>query len=221
MKLLAAMLAITSLASSAATDKTKCLFAQPLILGASVSAGYGTSDGGPATVISRMINPEARLDNQARSGATSVESTRTLRISSVSASLVFALDLFFWDAARDLYSREFEEKTRKLFSGFQKIKIPMIVGKVPIGAKFPDSIKEAGQKRSAGKINNLLEELCTLDKNCLLYDPVECFNLMKAPVSPEGISYFSDRLHTTNEGNKFCANIFVASGLYKKLECLK
>jgi hypothetical protein len=199
------------------TDKALRLFTQPLILGASVSAGFGTSDGGPGTVVSRMINPKSKVTNRAMSGHTSVESTRNLDVSSFSPSVILAFDLFFWDANRELAGREFETQTRKFFKTIQDAKIPMVVGRVPVGVAFPDGIREAGKKPSTARVNSLLEELCTLEKNCILYDPKICFDLMGGPVSPEGVRYFSDSLHTTNEGNKFCGRIFVSSGLVEKL----
>jgi hypothetical protein len=201
-------------------DKELKLFSRPLILGASVSRGFGTTDGGPGTVISKIINPKAVVTNKSMSGHTSVESAAGLNYFDSNPSIVLALDLFFWDAARDLTGSTFESNAKKLFKSYQDKNIPMIVGKVPVGVRFPEFIKEAGSKKSAVKINKFLEEQCTLDKNCLLYDPKICFDMMGSPVSPEGVNYFSDSMHTTNEGNLFCANIFVKSGLVQKLKAI-
>jgi hypothetical protein len=207
---------VTSMTSNTDTS----LFSRPLILGASISRGFGTTDGGPGMVISKMINPQAKVTNNSMSGHTSLESTQNLDYFENNPSIVLAFDLFFWDANREQTGKEFEENTRKLFKTYQEKKIPMIVGRVPEGAKFPEEIRKAGEKKSAKKINALLEELCTLDKNCLLYDPMICFNKMKGPLSPEGKPYFGDSMHTTNLGNRFCAEIFVESGIYRKLQVL-
>lgn len=196
----------------------QALFSRPLILGASVSRGFGTTDGGPGNVLSKMIYPDARVTNKSMSGHTSLESTRNLDYFETDPSIVLAFDLFFWDANREEVGKEFEDNTRKLFRTFQEKKIPMIVGLVPIGVRFPDEIRRAGEKKSAKKINQLLGELCTLEKNCLLYDPRICFDQMKSPLSPEGKPYFGDSMHTTNLGNKFCADIFVESRIYRKLK---
>ncbi len=193
------------------------LFSRPLILGASVSRGFGTTDGGPGLVISKMINPDAVVTNKAMSGHTSVESTRDLRYFDTDPSIVLAFDLFFWDANREQTGKAFEENTKKLFRAYQERRIPMIVGKVPVGVRFPEEIRRAGEKESARKINRFLEEVCTLDKGCLLYDPRACFDLMKGPLSPEGKPYFGDSMHTTNLGNRFCAEVFVGSRVYRKL----
>jgi hypothetical protein len=198
-------------------NKDQNLFARPLILGASVSRGYGTTDGGPGMVISKMINPEAKVTNKSMSGHTSVESTKHLDYFATNPSIVLAFDLFFWDANREQVGKEFEANTRKLFRAYQERKIPMIVGKVPVGVKFPEEIRKAGERPSARKINQLLEELCTLDKHCLLYEPRNCFDRMPGPLSSEGKPYFGDSMHTTNLGNSFCAQIFVESKIFQKL----
>lgn len=199
------------------TQTDKLLFTRPLILGASVSRGFGTSDGGPGNVISKMIYQEAIVTNKAMSGHTSLESTRNLDYFETNPSIILAFDLFFWDANREEVGTSFEKNTIKLFETYQIKKVPMIVGRVPVGVNFPEEIRHAGNKKSAQKINSLLEELCTLEKNCLLYDPKICFDKMKGPLSPDGHPYFGDSMHTTNLGNKFCADIFVGSRIYRKL----
>lgn len=213
-------ISISVLASEGAfleLSKDQLLFSQPLVLGASVSRGFGTSDGGPGSVISKMINPKAKVTNKAMSGHTSLESTKRLDYFETDPSIVLAIDLFFWDANREQTGDDFEANTRRLFKAFQDKKIPMVVGRVPVGAQFPEEIRAAGAKPSAKKINKLLEQLCTLENNCILYDPKICFNLMGGPVGPNGVRYFSDSLHTTNEGNLFCANVFVKSAVINKL----
>lgn len=199
-------------------NNDELLFEKPLILGASVSRGFGTTDGGPGTVISKMIYSGAEITNKSRSGNSSLESTRDLDYFATNPSIVLALDLFFWDAAREQVGPSFEKNMRTLFKAYQDKKIPMIVGKVPVGVDFPSGIKEAGKKKSAKHINKLLEEICTEEKNCLLYDPKVCFDEMGGITGPGGVRYFSDSLHTTNEGNRFCAKIFVGSELYKTLK---
>lgn len=187
------------------------LFSRPLIIGASISAGYGTGDGGPGAVLARMINPNAKITNIARSGATSVQSTSHVDFDSYSPSIVMGFDLFFWDAAREQVNTKFEQNTRKIFKSFQDRKIPMIIGKIPV-VDLPFGLKAAGIKKSSEKVNALLEELCTLKKNSLLYDPLEVFMRMDSD------EYFSDNLHLTTKGNQFCASFLAQSGIYKKLE---
>ena len=189
----------------------KELFSRPLVLGASISAGYGTRDGGLGAVLSKTINPEARVINKAISGATSVQSTSHLDLETYDPSVVLGLDLFFWDAARCQTGKKFESNTKRLFESFQHT--PMIIAKVPvidlpfIGGKAKELIE------SANKVNTLLELLALSHSRCLLYDPVPCF-LSMGFGSPK---YFSDGLHLNSAGNKYCAEFFIRSGDHRKL----
>ncbi len=194
-------------------DRDKKIFSHPLVLGASISAGYGTRDGGLGAVLARTINPEAKIINKAISGATSVQSTSHLDLHKFYPSIVLGLDLFFWDAAREKTGKKFESNTRKLFDVFRDKDIPMIIGRVPVldlpfvGGKAKALIE------SAQKVNSLLEELTLTHSNCVLYDPVPCFLSMGFGSR----NYFSDGLHLNSEGNKYCAQYFIKSGEHRKL----
>lgn len=187
-------------------------FSHPLILGASVSAGYGTSKGGTSTIIAKMLNTNAVIDNRARSGSTSLQSIKNVELESLSPSIVIGLDLFFWDAARNQCGDSFVEHTQKLFKTLKGT--PLIIGKIPVGTTFPEGFRLAGSRPCTQKVNALLEKLCTIENNCLLYDPKDCLEAMQ---SDEG--YFMDKLHPTDKGNEFCAKKFIQSGDYKSLTC--
>lgn len=189
---------------------SQCLFESPLITGASVSFGYGARPGGPSAVIAEMINPSVNFDIQAIPGASSVEVLSVL--SPKSPSSVMAVDLFFWDVGRNKCGAEFEASTRNFFHQFRGT--PLIIGKIPVGATFPAGIRQVAAAPCAPIVNALLEKLCTLENNCLLYNPLDCFNEMKDPAP-----YFVDDLHTSHAGNLFCAEQFIRSGRYKKLSC--
>lgn len=79
---------------------------------------------------------------------------------------------------------------------------PMVLGLVPVGMDFPDKIKGTSNKKSARKINQLLQEICTREQNSILYDPKICFEQMKVTISPDGLPYFAENMHTTNMGKK-------------------
>lgn len=189
------------------------IFSQPLVLGASISAGYGTRDGGIGAVLAKTINPEAKITNKAISGATSVQSTSHLDFTKYDPSIVLGLDLFFWDAAREKTGKKFESNTRNLFDIFRDRNVPMIIGRVPVlnlpfmGGKAKALIE------SANRVNGLLEELTLTHSNCVLYDPVPCILSMGFGSK----DYFSDGLHLNSEGNKYCANFFIKSGEHRKL----
>lgn len=194
-------------------EHDKKIFSHPLILGASISAGYGTRDGGLGAVLAKTINPGAKITNKAMSGATSVKSTSHLDLQSFDPSIVLGLDLFFWDAAREKTGKKFESNTRNLFDVFRDKNVPMIIGRVPvlnlpfIGGKAKALID------SANRVNGLLEELTLSHSNCVLYDPVPCFLSMGFGSS----DYFSDGLHLNSNGNRYCADFFIKSGEHRKL----
>lgn len=196
---------------------TMCLFSKPLVIGASVSAGYGTSTGGPSTILSKRLNPAAEVANRSISGATSMAATsffpKTL------PSIVLGFDMFFWDTARGTCDEAFETQTRAFFRRYQKAGVPMVIGKIPVGAPFPTGIRVAGGAPCTSRINALIAEECTLDKNCLIYDPKECFVAMGSPVSSKGENYFLDPIHTSTAGNTFCAEQFVKKARFKQLDC--
>ncbi len=196
---------------------TLCLFSKPLVIGASVSAGYGTSSGGPAAILSRRLNPDADVRNLAFNGATS--SSFTEAIPSTMPSVIMGFDMFFWDTAFNRCGGEYEEQTRSFFQRFQSRGIPMVIGKIPTNAPFPLGVRIAGSRPCTARINRLLDELCTIENNCLLYDPNDCFQAMRTPVSSGGQSYFLDQMHPTAAGNEFCAREFMRRGDYKRLTC--
>lgn len=177
------------------------LFSRPLIVGASISAGFGTRDGGPGAVLARMFNPKTQITNLASNGASSVQSTKGIDIEKIKPSIVMGFDLFFWDVVRDQCGNRFEANTRKFVQTLHEKKVALILGKIPV-VDFPIGIRMASLKQSAQRVNDLLEELCHENTNSLLYDPLECFLRMDSP------RYFSDGLHLTAEGNNFCANVF-------------
>ena len=198
---------------------TMCLFSTPTVVGASVSAGFGTSTGGPASILSRMLNPAAKIDNQALSGATSVQILRRFETQQKDPSIILGFDLFFWDAARNECGEPFVESTKKFFKAHKDKKTPMVIGRIPVGAPFPVGVRMAGTRPCARVINSLVNQFCKVENNCIVYDPKDCIDAMKEPVSPEGLNYFRDPLHTSTEGNKFCAREFIQSAQFKDLTC--
>lgn len=196
---------------------TMCLFQRPLVIGASVSAGYGTGTGGPAAILSRSLNPGTRVTNRSISGATSMSATsffpREL------PSIVLGFDMFFWDTVRSTCDEEFETQTRAFFRRYQSAGVPMVIGKIPVNAPFPMGVRLAGRAACTAKINALIQQECTIDKNCLVYDPKDCLSAMGSMTSPSGVPYFQDPVHPTTAGNTFCAEHFAQHARYKQLHC--
>ena len=200
------------MSSCSGAPEAKSCFATPLILGASVSAGYGTNRGGTSEIIAKEIHPEAVISNRAKSGATSLQSLKDLNLHTVNPSVVLALDLFFWDAARNQCGENFISHTTKFFRSFEGT--PLIVGKIPVDVSFPDGYRLAGARPCTKVVNALIEKLCKIEANCLIYDPKECLNQMSSPED-----YFLDKLHPNDKGNEFCTKKFIESARYKSLTC--
>ncbi len=191
-------------------EKDRNVFSRPLIIGASISAGYGTRDGGPGAVFARLINPEAKITNLAYNGATSVASTAALDVSAHSPTVLLGLDLFFWDAVLGQTGSRFEASTKKFFDQLRDRDLPAILGKVPV-FDFPFGIRAEVIGQHVRKVNALLEEHAERAKKVLLYDPLSCLLKM------DGSDHFSDGLHLTRKGNEFCAQFLLEDGGYRKL----
>jgi hypothetical protein len=230
MKLLAILL---FLPLSLKAQTSGCLFAKPLIVGASVSKGYKANPGGPGALIATSINPQAEILNKAVSGARSVESLKDHAIPNHAPSIVVGLDLFFWDAYKNECGESFEENTKFFIKLYQDRGIPMILGKLPQGNDLPKGYQRL-PKGCTEKINSFLEKECRMDKNCLLYDPMVCFSEVRDRANRKFASepekkeaylarqygkYFADSLHTNIKGNKFCAKRFVNEKPYASLTC--
>ena len=190
------------------TDKELKLFSRPLIIGASISAGFGTKNGGPCEVFARMMNPKAKITNLAGNGYTSFQSTSRMNLDKQNPSIIMGLDMFFWDAVRTEIGSRFMAHTRNVFMECHERGIPMIIGKVPI-VDMP--FKIFNYQKNAAKVNSLLEEICTLENNSVLVDPIECY------INMDSEEHFSDGLHLTCEGNKFCAEFLAQQGSHKLL----
>jgi len=124
---------------------------------------------------------------------------------------VVGFDLFFWDAMRMQTGASFEKNTRRLFSEFEARKIPMIIAKVPV-LELPFPAAQA-ILQNAKKVNILLTSLCAANTNCVLVDPLECYQEM----SDTG-KYFIDGLHLNDAGNHFCAEHFLKAGHLDRLK---
>ncbi len=195
---------------------TMCLFSRPLVIGASVSAGFGAGQG-PGTILSRELNPSARVTNRSISGASSMAATsffpRQL------PSIVLGFDMFFWDTVRSTCDANFVTQTRAFFRRYRDAGVPMVIGKIPVGARFPAGVRLAGRAACTSRINALIQQECTIDNNCLVYDPKDCLDAMGSSVSPSGQNYFVDPLHTSAAGNAFCAKEFIKRARYRQLDC--
>lgn len=203
--------------SMTSVAQDSCLFERPLIIGASVSAGFGANQGGPGMLMALEINPNAKGIYQARNGVTSMSLLRRHKVPEPGPSVVMGLDLFFWDAGKGSCGEEFRLSTLKFIELYKEKGVPLILGKIPVGARFPQGHIFVGSRTCAQVINDFLEENCRIDKNCLLYDSKECWGGLRPGDDPR--TMFVDAFHTSVIGNRLCAREFVKNKTYKRLKC--
>lgn len=197
-----------------------CVFSKPLLVGASLTRGEGANPGGPSIMIAKKLSPDAELvANISQSGTRSVISLKDhTTIPKNTPSVVMGIDLFFWDAAKNECGESFERSTKNFIKMYQDKNIPMILGKLPKGISFPPGYGILNSSPCTDKINKLLEDECTIEKNCLIYDPKDCLSEIKPRQRKK---YFVDKHHTSVAGNNFCAKEFIAAKKYQDLKCTK
>lgn len=217
-------------------DPAHCLFDNTLIVGASVSQGIGAKPGGPSKIIAKELNPEAQVKIIAKHQKKSTESMLGY-IEITPPSIVMGLDLFYWDAIKDSCDKSFEEYTRSFFQSYQDRNIPLIIGRLPIGITQPSGYNLLNKSECTPAINKLINELCTVEKNCLIYDPADCmkaikkdadenFGVKRSKVKKKYLNvlldeYFVDDVHPSDTGNQFCAEQFLLQKAYQVLKCVK
>lgn len=194
-----------------------CVFSKPLLVGASLTRGQGANPGGASIMVAEKLSPNAvMVGNISQSGARSVISLKNHTIPTNTPSVVMGIDLFFWDAAKNKCGEEFEASTKNFIKMYQDKNIPMVLGKLPKGISFPSGYGILNSSPCTDIINKLLEAECTIEKNCLIYDPKDCISEIKPKNRNK---YFVDKLHTSVAGNKFCAKEFIAAKKYQDLKC--
>lgn len=217
-KLIICFIFLSSLnAIAGCKDESICLFKRPLIVGASISQGVGAKPGGPGKIIAQTINPKSKTKIIAKHKKKSTESMINY-IETKAPSIVIGLDLFFWDAVENDCGDAFDTHARSFFKDYRDRKIPLIIGKLPTGVSEPSGYRKLNGKVCTETINQLINEECTLEKNCLIYDPKDCLEAMKLEPKAVAATFFADNLHTSDKGNQFCANFFLLQKSYKLLQ---
>lgn len=210
------LLALVGLTINALAQDS-CLFTRPLIIGASVSAGFGANKGGPAMLMAQSLSKNVGAIYEARNGATGKSLLKRHKISEPAPSIVMGLDLFFWDAGKGDCGEDFRLTTVKFIEQYKELGIPLILGRLPVGATYPKGHAFVGSRTCAQVINDFLDEACRIEKNCLIYDSKECWGGLKPGDDPSAM--FVDAFHTSALGNKLCAREFVKNKTYKRLKC--
>lgn len=206
-----------------------CLFDHTLIVGASVSQGVGAKAGGPSKIIAKAINPEAKVKVIAKHEKMSTESMVGY-VEATPPSIVMGLDLFYWDAIKNQCDETFEAHTRNFFQKYQERNIPLIIGRLPKKISEPSGYSVLNLSECTDIINRMVDELCTMEKNCIIYDPGDCIRAMTKVKKGLGRKkylnnllklYFVDDVHPSDAGNHFCAEHFLSKKSYQSLKCVK
>lgn len=142
----------------AGAEELRAVLRAPLIVGASVSADYGTTS--PGRRLALRHTEEKNIEVIARGGKSSLEVLPLVGKPELEGrTSVLALDLFFWDSVR----RNPAKSVAQLKAFVQKMadaKIPLVLGDIPdlMGGKQP------GRK----KLNAEISRLCKAPHGCYL-----------------------------------------------------
>lgn len=134
------------------------LLKKPLIVGASVSSGYGTE--GPGDRLARRYTSKDNIVNVAVPGATGRAQAESITPELVKdRSIILAMDFLFWDSVYPDTKPGFAALDRLIrLAGARKI--PLIVGDIP-------SLIGSRQVNRAA-LNREIHSRCTAKKNCFV-----------------------------------------------------
>jgi hypothetical protein len=183
-------------------------FRRPLILGASVSADYRAPS--PGRLLARRFSALS-VATVAWPGAHSSSILAALPDQTLdSATVVVAVDIFFWDAARAGAARA-PELVKAFFDRLGPRRLPLIVGTVP-PLRLPYGVAGSpatGESRDA--FNAEIRRLCGLTAGCAVVDLDRLYADAAAgrpladgrPHRPESLT--ADGLHPNLEGSELIA----------------
>lgn len=145
-------------ASVSADARLVHLFARPLVLGASVSAGFGTTSPGRRAAL--RLSPSADVRTVAKNGASARETLARLQDRDLEGrTLIVGIDLLFWDSTQPAAEPTLKALDR-LLERAQALKIPLVLADVP--ELLP------GRQPSRLELNRHLRSVCTRQRDCHL-----------------------------------------------------
>lgn len=129
---------------------------RPLIVGASVSAGYGST--GPGHRLALRYTSADKIENLAVPGATGRQQITNLQAETVKdRSIILAMDFLFWDSVYPDSKPSVDALDRLLRLG-QARKIPVVIGDIP-------SLLGSRQVNRAS-LNREIHKRCESAKQC-------------------------------------------------------
>jgi hypothetical protein len=183
------------------------VFKTPLILGASVSADYGTLS--PGRRASLRYTEPSRIQVMAQGGTPGVEMVGRVRAHDLQdRSVVIALDLFFWDATLADPSRSLAA-VQRLTQWTAARGIPLLLGDIP--ELLP------GRQPQRVRLNQAIRAQCTrtLQCRCVPLDALHQQVLRDGFLAIHGQRYtlrelVPDGLHLSPPASEFLAETLVA-----------
>lgn len=199
-----------------------CLFQNPLIVGASVSKGFNANSGGAPAIVAKKLNPESKIINEAKNHTMAQDSLPTIDLDAINPSIVMGLDLFYWDAMNEKCDEDFTKKVNQFLDFYMNKKTPIILGVLPEKLSEPKGYAALKNKNCTKVINQYVTGKCTLEKNCLIYNPELAIREVSSNLNAQDKNlkqYFPDGLHPSIQTNKLLAENFIQNGNFNKLQC--
>jgi hypothetical protein len=183
------------------------VFRTPLILGASVSADYGTLS--PGRRASLRYTEPSRIRVMAQGGTPGAEMVGRVRAHDLQdRSVVIALDLFFWDATLADPSRSLAA-VQRLTQWTAARGLPLLLGDIP--ELLP------GRQPQRARLNQAIRAQCTrtLQCRCVPLDALHQQVLRDGFLMIHGRRYtlrelVPDGLHLNSPASEFLADMLVA-----------
>ena len=182
------------------------VFRSPLILGASVSADYGTAS--PGRRASLRYTEPSRIRAIAQGGMPGVEIVSRMRENDVGdRSVVIALDLFFWDSTLVDPSRSLAA-VQRLTQWTAAQGMPLLLGDIPL--LLP------GRQPHRERLNQTIQAQCRRTTQCILV-PLDALHqqvLNDGFLAIHGRRYalpelVPDGLHLSPPASEFLADMLV------------
>lgn len=209
-----ALLLLVLFAQAAPKDKLACLLARPLVVGASMSAQHLAPD--PGTLLARDHGSQKAVTRRAFSHQPSTVILPSVGDQDLAgASLVFALDLFFWDSKAG-ECRAAVQRVEEFAQRVRAARRPIVIGNIPPKGAPCDAV-----------VSQRIESLCAaMPAQCVVSDLrglaeaaerdgsvlVNGVPVSKAELYPDG-------LHPSELGSRLLANGIEASLRASAIAC--
>lgn len=180
---------------------------KPMIVGASVSAGFGTTD--PGTRAALRYTSAGNILNTAVAGAEGVSMNWWSVDYVAKQSIVIGVDWMFWDAVLDDPSKSIAQLKQNLAIA-RAARVPVIIGDVP------RLDLRVYRQKSRDRVNGAIHSLCKESRGCYIlpfariYDGMLAGNMIS--YRNEHFDWWhlsSDGLHLNATGAEYMADLIV------------